>query len=325
MQSIAAKLCFFLIIIQPIPAFGWSELGHAIITQIAFRSMPKQKQAEVLRLMRAHPRFAEDFDPPKGIKTDDEIETWRIGRIGYWPDVARKQPKYNRPTWHYQLGASLIVGDKAALDLPNDPGPLPAGATLEEQSLYVCQAIELCKRVLRDKSQSDSDRAVALCWIAHLVADAHQPCHAGSLYYEGVFAQPDGDRGANRIVTKQRGNLHALWDSLLGDRYDDGDARKRSYEISQVETDALLKATGTQLELSTMEDLIAESRKIAVDSVYTEEILAQLAIVKRGLSSEVPKIDLSEAYLKNAGRVAQERARLASLRLASVIDASLGN
>ena len=30
-------------------------------------------------------------------------------------------------------------------------------------------------------------------------ADAHQPCHAGSLYAESVF--PEGDRGANTTIT----------------------------------------------------------------------------------------------------------------------------
>lgn len=39
-------------------------------------------------------------------------------------------------------------------------------------------------------------RAIALCLIGQLVADIHQPCHAGSLYMEGVFAESDGDRGA---------------------------------------------------------------------------------------------------------------------------------
>jgi hypothetical protein len=32
---------------------------------------------------------------------------------------------------------------------------------------------------------------------------------------EGVFENKDGDRGANSIPTKQRQNMHALWDQLL--------------------------------------------------------------------------------------------------------------
>ena len=40
--------------------------------------------------------------------------------------------------------------------------------------------------------------------------------HAGSLYTEGVFEKKDGDRGANSISTKQRQNMHALWDQISG-------------------------------------------------------------------------------------------------------------
>jgi hypothetical protein len=34
---------------------------------------------------------------------------------------------------------------------------------------------------------------------------------------EGVFEKKDGDRGANSIPTKQRQNMHALWNQILGE------------------------------------------------------------------------------------------------------------
>lgn len=127
-----------------------------------------------------------------------------IGRAGYWPDVARSQPKYNRPTWHYQLGETLSIGE---VEVPVDPVELDPKATLETQELYAIQAIHLCRNVLKD-SQSAGERALAVSWLCHLVADISQPCHAGSLYVEHVF--PEGDRGANSIPVKQGRNLHAL-------------------------------------------------------------------------------------------------------------------
>ncbi|AMV35621.1 S1/P1 Nuclease [Pirellula sp. SH-Sr6A] len=296
------------------PAFAWSECGHAIIMQLAYLNSSAAERAEIERLMKAHPRFVDDFAPPSGIQADGGKLAWRIGRIGYWPDVARRQPEYHRSTWHYQLGASLVIGDETKLQVPEAPGPVPADATLATQELHLIQAVELCKSVLRDKNRPDADRAVALCWIAHLVADAHQPCHAGSLYVEGVFTEKDGDRGANRILTAQRGNMHALWDQLLGDRYDEGDVKRRADEIAKLDVDA-----GSKEQQIDPTVWIDESRKFAIESVYTDEVLSQVALVSRGLATEVPKVDLSEAYLKNAGRVAQERAKLASVRLAAVI------
>jgi hypothetical protein len=313
------KLLMFLLIcfvsLQPVPAFAWSECGHAIIMQLAYLKLPPSQRARIEQLMQSHPRFKDDFEPPTDITSTGSQLAWRIGRIGYWPDVARRQPEYHRSTWHYQLGASLVIGDRTKLNVPETPGPLPASATLTTQELYICQAVELCKSVLRDETRPDSDRAIALCWIAHLVADAHQPCHAGSLYAEGVFMEKDGDRGANRILTKQRQNLHALWDQLLGDRYDEGDVRRRSDEIGKLE----IPLPQTRQDYLEPDVWIEESRKHAIESVYTEEILSQVSLVARGIAPEVPKIELSEGYLKNAGRISQERAKLASIRLSAVI------
>jgi hypothetical protein len=50
---------------------------------------------------------------------------------------------------------------------------------------------------------------------------------------EGVFIEANGDRGANRIFTKQNRNMHALWDGLLGRDFDLGDTRRRILEISK--------------------------------------------------------------------------------------------
>ena len=55
---------------------------------------------------------------------------------------------------------------------------------------------------------SDAQRLVALKYVVHLVADVHQPLHAGHA----------DDRGGNRYQLQAFGNgsnLHALWDSGL--------------------------------------------------------------------------------------------------------------
>ena len=194
---------------------------------------------------------------------------------------------------------------------------LPSNATLETQSLYIAQALALCGKTLADAKQLESDRAIALCWIAHLVADAHQPCHGGSLYMEKVFVEEDGDRGANRIITKQKKNMHALWDQLLGDSFTLNGTRKR---IAEITTDDELVAKGKQAVTMNngLDPLtwLAESRAAAISHVYTAEVMDSLNLVARGVTAKPEAIDLSEAYLKNAGHVAQIRAIEASRRLA---------
>ncbi len=312
--------CLFLILIlaiPPLPAYAWSEGGHHLIALMAFDLLNKNEQSKLVSILEKHPRFVEDFAPPEKLPNDEEKLRWRIGRAGYWPDVARSQPKYNRPTWHYELGPALIIGDKANMKVPERPGILPIDANLETQSLHIAQALNLCGKMLADAQQPESDRAIALCWIAHLVADSHQPCHAGSLYMEKVFVEEDGDRGANRIITKQRRNMHALWDQLLGPDFELSDIRRRIVEITG---DEELRAKGEQA-LAAPDGLdpltwLAESRAAAISNVYTAEVLDSLNLVARGVTAKPETIDLSQAYLKNAGRIAQVRAIEASRRLA---------
>jgi hypothetical protein len=324
MNRIIASLLIVLLLI-PSPVFAWSEGGHHLIAAVAFSLLTEKEQAELIAVLQKHPRYAEDFVPPEKLPNEEEKIRWLVGRSGYWPDVARRQPIYHRSTWHYELGPSLVIGDSTKLLVPDRPGAMPVDATLETQELHIAQAIQLCRKVLSDKSQDAGDRALALCWIGHLVADSHQPCHAGSLYMEGVFEKKDGDRGANSIPTKQRQNMHALWDQLLGDEFALRSMRRRYAEIV---TSAELKALGEQAVAVSggLDPLVwlEESRRLAVEQVYTPEVLDPLNIVVRGLAEKPEVLTLSEDYLKNAGRVAQQRATQGAYRLAGVWRECLG-
>lgn len=288
---------------------GWSEGGHHLIGEMAFDELSPEIQTAVIELLRSHPRLAEDFKLPE--KAGDNEHYW-IGRAAYWPDVARSQKEYHRSSWHYQLGPVLVLDGAKA---PDNPGRVPKDASLNTQDLHIAQAVELCRSVLRDKTRPAADRAIALCWIAHLVGDAHQPCHSGSLYCE-LF--PDGDRGGNSIPTVQSRNMHSLWDSLLGPRYNAGDLRRRAREIrSNVElwTSAKdLRSTSGNLDPLTW---LLESQHDATESVYTAEVLTPIETAKPG--DKLESINLSEGYLKNAGAVAQRRAAFAAQRLAEIL------
>ncbi|MGC6441028.1 MAG: S1/P1 nuclease [Rubripirellula sp.] len=298
------------------------EQGHHVIAVMAYEQLEPDEQAELIRILKHHPRFEQDFTIPESIKGDQEaIHRWWIGQAGYWPDLIRGNEKYDRPTWHYQVGATLVIGD---VDLPDDPGPLPEDATLETRELYIVQAIELCKKVFHDKTQADADRAIALCWLAHLVADAHQPCHAGSLYSPIAF--PDGDRGANGIPIRGQGNirnLHAFWDSLLGDKATPESVGKRASDLRSRFEHLHIKdgknanwsgeLTGTlpsrnqssdlkKLDLQSKEpaDWIRNGRILSRNSVYTQDVGDAVALMERGLVEQLSPIELEEVYQRLA-------------------------
>jgi hypothetical protein len=298
-------------------ASGWSTGGHHIIASLAYQMLSDVDKQTLIELLKQHPQFDTEFVPPAEVDSPEQFRLWIAGRAGYWPDVARGYPEFHRSTWHYQLGSTLVLGNASFINVPATPTELPADANLSTQDLYIGQAIELCRRVLGSADASASDRALAICWLAHLVGDSHQPCHAGSLYAEIVF--PEGDRGANSIRTRQARNMHALWDQLLGQRYAHGDIRRRMVEI-QTDAQLVTLADAAMAQPSCLEPLVwlRESRDAGLQFVYTPEVIETVLGAQRAGAISLEPITLSEEYLKNAGRTAQSRALLAARRLAAV-------
>ncbi|MGV3485367.1 MAG: S1/P1 nuclease [Planctomycetaceae bacterium] len=313
---------FFLILSRD--ALAWNATGHHVISVMAFDLLSEDERAELLRILESHPDFESKFHAPDRITNPDAIDRWRIGIAGCWPDMIRRTAA-DRPTWHYQLGASIILGDESAVNVPELLGPLPVDATLATKNLYIGQAFDLCRKVFADKSHADVERAIALCWLCHLVADGHQPCHAGSLYAAKVF--PNGDRGANSIHVG-RGNLHSTWDGLLGGRATPGNVLARVAELrADTETVERVKqqrdSEGSQwIEAA---DWLQESQAEARRYVYAPEVIDHVTIAMRGITERVDIPQLPESYYTTAGRIARTKAAQAGYRLAAVLSLAMGS
>lgn len=319
--TLFVRLLAFAILTQTVSltALAWSPSGHHVISVVAYELLNVQDQAEVTELLTHMPEFEKYFAAPDGVRNQGSIDRWRIGVAGNWPDLIRGTD-LDRPTWHYELGASRVLGNVKP-DRP--PGPLPTGATLDTQKLYLSQATELCRRILADRDQSQPDRAVALCWLLHLYADGHQPCHAGSLY---APAFKGGDRGANRIELRDGGNLHRTWDQLLGNQATANEVRRRVADLGDVKRQIMPSIRGvnlnTWLEPGTW---IQESKVLAQKHVYTDEILTPVIAASRGLTQGVPKLSLSKSYYQAAGQIARQRAMEAGFRVGVVIHQCLAD
>jgi hypothetical protein len=136
---------------------------------------------------------------------------------------------------------------------------------------------------------------------------------------EGVFVKKDGDRGANSIPTKQRQNMHALWDQLLGDEFAQRTNRRRFTELTSSPQLTEIGRIAVSIP-GGLDPLVwlGESRKTAIEHVYTPEVLDSFSTVSRGIVDKPEVLELSESYLKNAGKVAQVRAVEAAYRLTEV-------
>ena len=156
--------------------------------------------------------------------------------------------------------------------------------------------------MLADDNAEPAQRAVALCWVLHLMGDIHQPLHSGSLYSAELFAT--GDRGGNAIRVGES-NLHSVWDRAM--RGADKQSRSLLYaakyeDLSGRESDWTL--------------WLAESREFLVPSVYNDSLLAAIASADSSGAERLPNQLLSDGYVNEMISIASDRLGLAGLRLA---------
>lgn len=302
----------------PGPAYAWNAKGHRATAEIAFNLLLPGQRGNVDRILRTHPRFEEDFvaHMPAGLTaSSDAIQAqWIFEQAAVWPDMTRdmddeNRANFHRGSWHYiNLPVYLGEGDEKAL-----AGKLTHNMSTEfspplRQNLNVVQALKGNLQVWNDSNATDSEKAIALCWILHLVGDVHQPLHTVALFSRPYY--PEGDRGGNSINVDwdpEPVNLHSVWDGLPN-RFED-----------------LLPGDLTQDLLRS--DVVTESSidfwplrhlQLAKVFVYTDEVKEQLLA---GLKeSEFPAVEVSDFYLSNGTVLAKEQVIVAGHRIAGFLE-----
>lgn len=294
------------------PALGWNATGHHLTADIAFGLLTAEQQRHVVRILKLHPRFDEDFaaDMPAKIASGPAAAqaTWIVRRASVWVDRVGHvdeavRERYHRGPWHYvNLPVYLTERDAQLLD-----GTLGHNMSFEFEpplgaELNVIQALRGNLLVWRDSGSSDADKAVALCWVLHLVGDLHQPLHSVALFSAEHF--PLGDRGGNSIRIAQpddTSNLHAVWDDLP-DAFDA--ALPAAPAVGVVTLDAPA-------------DWLQRHARLASEYAYTPELRDAL---RAGLARDRDVvIDLSPAYRAAAVEIAREQVALAGYRIAALL------
>jgi hypothetical protein len=159
------------------PAAAWGEKGHRIVGDLAQRRLTAPARAEIARLLAGEPEAT-------------------LAGVAYWADDLRKHDAVRGPLterWHF-VNLPDGCGFDAARDCPDGN--------------CVIAAIPAQYAVLADRSQPDAARREALKFLVHLVADVHQPLHAGHRR----------DLGGNRFQVQledEGTNLHKVWDVHL--------------------------------------------------------------------------------------------------------------
>ena len=194
-------------------------------------------------------------------------------------------------SWHY-----VNVSICRPFLLPDDP-----------DALFVVARFDRELAILSDRHQSRVVRLEALLWVAHLAGDLHQPLHVGDA----------GDRGGNGVETSQQSgrypvNLHAEWDRVLVD--DAVDAEPGGVA-------GLAAAASDPTERRRL-----RSRSPAAWALESWEVARHVAYggqVDRCRGAASP-VDVGGGYERAALPVVREQLERAGVRLAEVLNRSLG-
>lgn len=258
------------------PAQAWSALGHRLVGDLAERHLQPATRRAVQGLLAGEPQPS-------------------LAGVADWADALRdRDPAYFHRTarWHY-----VNLGPGCGYDPPRDC----------PDAECVVGAIATQRAILADRQLAPARRRDALKFLVHLVADAHQPLHAGGRDDKGgnrfqislrtdleppAFAR---DRSADGVIGT---NLHAIWDYYL----------LATPHMSEARYASLLGA----LPWPPVEARTSTPAAWAVESCHVASAVYPA------------RHTMDRAYLDAQRPQAEQRIRLAAYRLARLLDTTLG-
>ena len=204
----------FLLLLLPLLAFGnfWGKTGHRVTGHIAENHLKRKTKKALKDLLDGH----------------------SLAFVSTYADEIKADRAYSKYSpWHYvnyPLGVRYEDSEKS-----------------EYGDLIV--AIEECKRVVKNESNSREDRVFHLKMLVHLIGDLHQPMHASRAE----------DKGGNDIQVQWFGegsNLHRVWDKNLIESYG------MTYTELAMELDQVSRKEVQRIQQGTIYDWVDESHQI---------------------------------------------------------------
>jgi hypothetical protein len=308
--------CFLLsvltILFVPYGVFAWNKAGHMLTGAIAYQVLKEDKDdatiARVVALLKQHPEFGRWDKAMQKIAREDR-DLYLFMQAGRWADDARDNPTFYPPDAHYDKHHYI--------NLPYKPKGEPDSVkTREPDELNIFRGYADRLDILKSKKDNDI-RAVALCWVFHLIGDVHQPLHTVSLF---TTRFKNGDRGGTLFYIRAKEgktpiSLHKYWDDLLGSSQNFTDVKNQAIELrlrKEHSRDQL-----TELKSTTFQDWAAkEGLELAKTAVYRNGTL-------EGSTQQGQAKTLPEDYAKKVQPIAERRAVLAGYRLATVLRESM--
>ena len=330
-----AFFCLLLVMFAttPVPCFAWNNVGHMTVAKIAYDGLDKETKGRIFELLQKHPHYEKFLKANKPPNVD--VDEWVFLRAAAWPDWVRA------PKGQAEMDFSIVRFDRPDdhfADLPvfakgEAPAFIDAINRKEGPHGVVCALKQRSDEFTR-KSVPPEDKAVALCWMLHLIGDIHQPLHCASFFSESRY--PHGDFGGNAMTVEIDGHpwiLHTYWDDLLGktdDDYSDSEAlAAKAHAVVIRKAASLEKAIPAkalpELRRKEFKDWAGESHALAEDVAYWRGAIAEVAVPTPRDKEETPKgiQRVPDGYAAKAKEVADRRAALAGYRAMKFLQETL--
>jgi hypothetical protein len=293
------------------PAFGWDNLGHMTVAQVAWDMLSKAARTKISELLRLNPQYVAwtvDVAPEKR-------DQMAFLRAATWPDYIKNDSRYvndgssggNRPPASGEAGQNIGYSDlnrhkywhfvDTPFSIDNTSVEAPSTPNAQTQ-------IALFRRALTSPVATDNVKSYDLSWLLHLVGDVHQPLHATSGF---SATKPHGDSGGNdeKITCGgcQETVLHWFWDDAPG--------------VSDNPDDAIVLA-------KTLPQPDLRQAAIRDENVWIDESfeLAKQFVYQFPVTVGPGPFALSDAYKAQATEIAKQRIALAGRRLGVLLNAA---
>jgi hypothetical protein len=255
----------------------------------------------IMEIMTHHPERG-PFEVAIGRATGAERVRRIFLEMARWPDDIRGGAQ-DHPSWHAAF--------RPVID-PESPSPVKPPDTIAYEAF---EALALSAHVAADPRAPAADRAIALCWVFHIVGDIHQPLHTAELYSKQF---PDGDRyGSLEFLTDPKTgqvvNLHWYWDDLVNQQGEPDAVQARARELEMRWPRAHFAA-----ELAKDTALPAKVSAWADESYALARTLAYRADRPRAMAAAEARAP-SSAYAADSTLAAEQRLTLAGYRLADLL------
>ena len=172
-RVLRALILFSVFAVLSLPVYAWDETGHKITAYIAWQRMTPEVREKVVKILLSAPEDSDisTFYLPYGSRNVESRKREYFMLMATWADIIRDKAfpvrvknydhgdwHYNNAFWKYEKGGVVMIDNMPKTGLAMDK--------LADFSALI------------RSSAPDSEKAVAIAWLEHLIGDMHQPLHA---------------------------------------------------------------------------------------------------------------------------------------------------